>query len=258
MGTSKSLQAGCGGAWTGLKGDITGHFTGSRSVTFKGIVGDTVRAARGVGVGGRRGNGGGGSSGGGAVRSIGPIVGSLGGFGAAVRDGGLSKGLGTLGLSELIGKSAIEVVATVADHLAGAVEGIDGELMRNALRESIIDAAALGDADGYSDLEAGLQAFLTREGVDALVEIFLCRFVFDAVWANMEGHVQAKAPDQNSMDAFMSAVEGICDSEVRGALDDARNRGDFDSRDWFGTDGQQLGKEIFASIEFRLKAMGES
>lgn len=257
MGTSKSIQPGSGGAWTGLKSNITGHFTGSRNVTPGGIVGDTVNATGGIGVGIRRASGGGRSTGGGVGGAVGPVIGGLGGFGTAVRDEGLSSGLESLGLSYLEGKSAIEVVASVADHLTEAVEGIDGELMRNALREAIIDAAALGDGDGYSDLEAGLQTFLIREGVDALVEIFLCKFVFDAVWVNIEAHVQAKAPDQNSLDAFMSAVEGICDSEVRGALDDAREHGDFASRDWFGADGQKLGKEIFSAIDSRLKTMGE-
>lgn len=255
MGTSKSLNAGSGGAWTGLKGDITGHFTGSRQPSFGSIVGNTIRATGGIGVGGRRGGGGAGRA---ARGSIGPVVGGLGGFASAVRDGGLAGGLDALGLGQLAGKSAIEVVATVAEHLAAAVEGVDGDLMREALREAIIEAAALGDSDGFADLEGGLQSFLEEEGVGGLVEVFLCKFVFDAVWANFEEHAQAKATGQNALEAFMNAIDGICSSEVRGAIDDARDQGEFDSLDWFGQDGQRIGKDIFVSIEARLRAMGDA
>lgn len=260
MGTSKSLAPGSGGAWTELKGDITGHFTGSRRPSLGSIVGNAVRAAGGIGVGGRRGGrgGGGGAVGGGAAGSIGPVVGGLGGFAEAVRDRGLANGLEALGLGELEGKSAVEVVATVADHLAAAVKGIDGDLMREALREAIIEAAALRDSDGYADLEGGLQSFLREEGVDGLVEVFLCKFVFDAVWANFEEHAQTKAMDRNALEAFVNAIDGVCASEVRGALDDARERGEFNTMDWFGEDGQRVGKEIFATIEARLRGMGDA
>lgn len=258
MGTSKSLALGSGGAWTGLKGDITGHFTGSRSPSFGSIVGNAVRAAGGIGVGGRRGGAAGGAAGGGAGGSIGPVVGGLGGFAEAVRDRGLADALEVLGLGELEGKSAVEVVATVADHLAAAVDGIDGELMREALREAIIEAAALGDSDGYADLEGGMQSFLQDEGVDGLVEVFLCKFVFDAVWANFEDHAQAKATDRNALEAFANAIDGVCASEVRGTLDGVRDRGEFNTMDWFGQDGQRVGREIFATIEARLRAMGDT
>ena len=252
MGTSKSLPPGSGGAWTGLKGDITGHFSGSRSSSFGSIVGNAVRAAGGIGVGNRGGRGGSAGS------SVGTVIGGLGGFAETVRDRGLTDGLEALGLGELEGKSAVEVVAIVADHLAAAVEGIDGELMREALREAIIESAALGERDGYADLEEGLQSFLREEGADGLVEIFLCKFVFDAVWANFEVHAQAKATDRNALEAFMNAIDGICASEVRGALDDARDRGEFNTMDWFGQDGRRIGREIFATIEARLRSMGDA
>ena len=259
MGTSKSLAPGSGGAWTRLKRDITGHFTGSIRKSFGSVVGNAVRAADGLGIGGRRvGRGGGGAAGSSARGSIGRVVGGLGGFAEAVRDRGLADGLETLGLGELEGKSAIEIIATVADHLASAVEGLDGELMREALREGIIEAAALGDSDGYTDLEGGLQSFLRDEGVDGLVEIFLCKFVFDAVWANFEDHAQAKATDRNALEAFVNAIDGVCASEVRGVLGDMRDRGEFTTMDWFGQDGQRVGREIFVTIEARLRAMGDA
>ncbi|MHB1844895.1 MAG: hypothetical protein ACYCWW_08695 [Deltaproteobacteria bacterium] len=256
MGTSKSLGAGSGGAWSQLKGQLTGHFNRSRSVPIRGLVGDAVRAVGGIGVGGRgTGGGGGGARGSGVGGAIGPVVGGLGGFGAAVRDQGLAVGLDRLGLQDLVGKSAVEVVSAVADHLASAVDGLDGELMKAALSEAILEAAQLGDSDGFIDLEKGLQAFLNESGVEGLVEVFLCQFVFDAIWANIEGYVQSKAPDERATQAFMSAIEGVCVAEVRAVIDDARGRGDFGRTDWFGTDGQRIGRQVFQTIDTRLRAM---
>ena len=259
MGTSKSLGAGSGGAWSHLKGQITGHFSGSRSVPIRGLVGDAVRAAGGVGVSGRGtggGRGGGGGGAGGAVGgTIGPVVGGLGGFGAAVREQGLAVGLDRLGCRDLVGKSAVEVVAAVSDHLASSVDGLDGELMRSALSEAILEAAQLGDADGFVDLERGIQAFLNESGAEGLVEVFLCKFVFDAVWANVEGYVQSKSPDERATEAFMSAIENVCAVEVRATIDESRERGDFGQTDWFGADGQRIGHQIFQTIDSRLRSM---
>jgi hypothetical protein len=188
-------------------------------------------------------------------RAIGPLVSGLGGFGTSVRDQGLAAGLERLGLQDLIGKSAVEVVAAVSDHLASTVDGLDGDLMRAALGEAILEAAQLGDSDGFADLERGLQAFINDRGVEGLVEVFLCQFVFDAVWANIEGYVQSKAADEQSTQAFMSAVEGVCVAEVRGVMDDVRVRGDIGRVDWFGADGQRIGREVFQTIDARLRGM---
>ena len=261
MGTSKSYSPGTGGAWSDVKGQITSRLSGSRDVPIRGLVGDSVRAAGGVGVGGRtrgaRSRGGtGGGGGGGAARAIGPVVGGLGGFGLAVRDKGLAEGLNQLGLQELVGKSAVEVVATIAEQLAATVDGLDGDLMKTALREAILDASALGDRDGFQDMEKGLQSFLNENGVAGLVELFLCRFVFDAVWINFEAYVQSKSSDENAYVAFMDAVESVCESEVRGTIDELRNNGEFESLDWFGEGGQQIGRSIFETIDTRLRAMG--
>jgi hypothetical protein len=253
VGTSKSLGAGSGGAWSHLKGQITGHFSGSRSVSIRGLVGDAVKATGGVGISGRGGGGAGGGSGIGGA--IGPVIGGLGGFGAAVREQGLAVGLDFLGLRDLAGKSAVEIVAAVSDHLASTVDGLDGELMRAALSDAILEAAQLGDADGFVDLERGLQGFLNKNGVEGLVEVFLCKFVFDAVWANVEGYVQSRSPDERAIEAFMSAIENVCAVEVRATIDESRERGDFGQIDWFGADGQRIGRQVFQTIDSRLRAM---
>lgn len=254
MGTSTSLEPGSGGSWSDLKGQITSHFTGSRSVLIQQLIGDAVRAADGIGVRGRdhrRGGGARGAIGG----TVGPVVAGLGGFGAAVRGEGLASGLDRLGLQNLVGKSAVEVVSAIVDHLASTVDGIDGELMKAALSEAILEATQLGDDDGFVNLERGLQAFLEDSGVQGLVELFLCHFVFDAIWANIESYVASRAPDERSTAAFMSAVEGICFAEVRVIVRESHARNDFESLDWFGPDGRRIGISVFESIDARLRRL---
>jgi hypothetical protein len=258
VGTSKSLGSGSGEAWAHLKGDITSFFSGSREVPVRNLVSGVVNAANGIGISGR-GNGGSGGGGsrnsGGGARVVGPVVGALGGFGSVVRDQGLAAGLKGLGLPDLAGKSAVEIVSAVSQHLASAVDGLDGELLKAALNDAILEAAQLGAEDGFVDLEKGLQAFLGERGIPGLVEEFLCRFVFDAVWANIEGHVNARAADERATEAFMSAIDGVCAAEVRAVIDDVRANGTFDRTDWFGSDGQRIGRQIFETIHIRLRAM---
>lgn len=250
MGTSKSLKPGSGGTWTSLKRKITGQFTGSSESTPGNIVGDTVRATGGVGIGNRS------TATSSPATGAASAVGGLAGFAEAVRQLGLTEGVRRLGLDALSDKSALEIVSSIADHLARDSSGVDRDLMSDALRDSIIDAAALSDEGDFADLEAGLNAFIRDEGIEGLVELFLCRFVFDLVWANIEDHVQEKAPDEQSLQAFASAIEGICDTEVRSAIKDAKASHDFENVDWFGSDGQKLGQDVFSSVETKLRAMG--
>jgi len=193
MGTSIGLPTPSGGDWTKVKNDITDFLGGSPNVTTDQIIGGTIVAAGGLGspspgsspsAGGGAG-GGGGSGGGGGVgtsrgrAAVGRAVSGLGGFGAAVRGGSLDAGLDVLGLAELRGRPAAEVIARISEHLAEGAEGLQAELLRTALQDTILEAAAIEGESGYQNLGEALQNFLNREGVDGLVESFLTHYVFD-------------------------------------------------------------------------------
>src|SRR5262249_24235340 len=145
----------------------------------------------------RAGGGGGGGSGGGgggtSRASVSRAASGLGGFGTAVRDGGLAAGLAILGLDELRGRPAAEIVSRIADHLAGETNGLSRELLADALRDALFEAALLEGDSTYEALERSLESFLAREGIEGLIALFLTKYVFDRVWVLIESHVDERS-----------------------------------------------------------------
>lgn len=266
MGTSKSFSTPSGGAWTGVKNDITSHIGGNASVPASQVLGRAVAAAGlsspftgsrspgGSGSGGGAG-GGGGRGGRQGRRTVGKALAGLGGFGTTLRDQGLDHALETLGLQELSGRSAVEVVAKIAEHLAGEADGLQSELLTTALREAILDAAALEDDRSYQNLEASLQSFLNREGVEGLVVLFLTRYVFDRVWLFIENHVDLKSDSTTKSETMATAVEHACRGHVEQYVEDSKADGRFNQTNWFGRGGQAFGQQIVNELESRLAAL---
>lgn len=269
MGTQKSLPTPKGGDWTPVKRDINALMNGSDNVGPDQVVAGVVGAAGGLsfpsslgagsggggfGGGGRgsSGGGGGGSAGGSRPSSVGRALSGLGGFGSALASGGLGAALDALGLGELRGKPAAEVVARIAEHMAAMADGLQLELLNATLRDAILDAAALEGDRTYENLEASLQSFLARDGIEGLVECFLTRYVFDRVWTLVENHIDLRSGSESETVAMSSAVERHCQSQVHTLVQDLRSEGQFDGVDWFGQAGQALGNRIVATLEFRL------
>jgi hypothetical protein len=279
MGTSKSLKTPAGGAWTSPKRQLTNHITG-QGQTDGGAPFDAQRFVRsalgalgGVGlkpqiasrsdgsssVGGggalrgrsrRGGVGGGASSGGGALSGA---VQGLGGFGTQVVSGGLDTALGTLGLQDLRGRTAAEVVAQVAQHLSRDATGRQAEVLETALRDVIFDIAAVEDAGSYEDLEGALQSFIDREGIEGFIESFLSQDVFTAVWSYFENHAKSKA-DGAADEALVSAVESACRSLVSQELKALQDTQQFERIDWFGTGGKNFADRIVSQLQSNLTA----
>ena len=212
MGTSKSISTPTGGEWSGTKSLITSRLRGTRSVAPSSIASSVVRAGGGIGVGG-------------TPVGIGSVVGGIGGFGAAAAEFGFDEGLAFLGLGDLEGLSAVEVAAAIADHLAESLDGLDADLMRDAVREAVLEAAELSEVDGLEDLERGLESFLETEGVLGLVALVIERYVFNAIWARIEDHAQLQAPTREEFEALLIAVQGVCESEVRKTIRDIEESG---------------------------------
>jgi hypothetical protein len=273
MGTSTNFTTPTGGDWSDLKRDITDLLNGDDAITPEQIIGGTLLATQGFGkpltvpssaspLGGVRSGGrraGGGTGGGGARTtggrlSVGRAASGLGGFGATVRDEGLDAALEAFGLGELHGKPAAEVIARIAEHMTEDLPGTQGEILTAALRESIFEVAALEGDRSYQALEASLQAFLNREGVEGLVECFLSRIVFNRVWFHVEAHVQKKA-DGAEGQALAAAVERSIKGHVRSLIDEQKTAGRFNRLDWFGAAGDRFGQDIAADLEARLRAL---
>jgi hypothetical protein len=273
MGTSTNFTTPTGGDWTNLKRDITELLNGDDTITPEQIIGGTIVAAQGFGgpisvpssaspsggvsSGGGRTGGGGGPSGTrttGGRSSVGRATSGLGGFAATVRDEGLDAALEAFGLANLQGRPAAEVIARIAEHLTEDLPGTQGEILSAALRDAIFEVAVLEGDRSYENLETSLQAFLSREGVEGLIECFLSRMVFNRVWFHIESHVQKKA-DAADGQALALAVERSIKGQVRNLIDEQKAAGRFDRLDWFGAAGSRFGQDIAADLEARLRAL---
>lgn len=268
MGTSKSFPTPKGGDWTPLKNDITDHLGGDDNATPERILGGTVRAlgtlqmpavsTRGGGgtgaTSGRMGSRGGGASGGGGG-AVGRSAARLGGFASAVQSDGLAGGLKILGLDELRGCSAAEIISRIAEHLAEGADPLQRDLLVDALQNALLEAAALEAEAAYEDLAAALEAFFAANGIEALVQSFLTNYVFDRVWMAVENHAQMKDAAGASADALGNAVAQACRSHVESLVGDVKAAGRFEKIDWFGRGGAALGDELVSELEGRLKAL---
>ena len=256
MGTSKGKLTPSGGQWTPVKIEITQYLTGNSNATPDRIVGGTVRALGDLGrpSSGARSTGNAGGGGGGGGRAIGSVTSRLGGFGGAFQRGGLDEALGSLGLGDLKGKPASEVIAKIAENLAECDDPLQREILCDALKDALIEVAALEDGGAYNDLEAALQAFFDQNGVEGLVQSFLTNYVFDRVWNAVENHAECKAQG-NSAEALGVAVGQACRSHVESLIMETKAAGRFEKIDWFGQSGIKLGNELVTELEGRLRSL---
>lgn len=251
MGTSRGMSTPTGGSWTPAKQEVNKQLAHHADASPASVVSAVLSAAGGLGLGIRQGRGAGGGGGGtGATqnRRVGRAVTGLGGFGAVLRDQGLTEALRRLDLEALEGRPAVEVIARVAERLAADVDGVDGEILRTALNETILEAAQLQDELGYADLEASLQEFLNEQGLAGLVELFLARLTTDLVTAAITEHVDQRTDREEDAEALVSAVEIVCRDRAREVVTRHNAAGRFNQVDWFGTAGARLGRELAEAI----------
>lgn len=264
MGTSKSMTTPRGGQWTDIKRDIRQYILGNSAVSPSKIVGSTIAAAGGLPVhsGPSSGTGGGGGGGGAvsrteSIRSIARAVSNLGGFGATLQNHNLNQALGSIGIADLRGRPAGEVISRIAEQLSNHVNGLQREVLRNAIQQAIFQAAELVDDLSYEDLEASLQSFLTDNGIEGLVELVLTQYVFDRVWLLLEDYVNLRDISPSDVSDVESAVEQVCRSNVNDIMQPYRTSNSLDDVDWFGSAGIRLAESAINALEQRLRNHSE-
>lgn len=262
MGTSKSMPTPKGGRWTDVKGEISSYLTGDGTVTPQQIVGSTITAAGGLSVRsqgsasggvGEAGEGSGGVASGGASRSVTRAISGLGRFGAALATEGLAQALNSVGIEDLRGKPATEVIIRIADHFSEDARGLEQDLLRGAIQQAIYNVAELAGDPTYENLEASLQSFLTLEGIEGLVEVFLTQYVFDKVWLLIEEYVNNRTDSETKVADLEIAVEQACRSIVHDEVAQHKQEGHFNRMDWFGRDGQRVAETVVGELERRLQ-----
>jgi len=268
MGTSRGISTPSGGGWGPAKREITAHIADPQTVSPARIVSSVVSAMGGLGLGIKQGGGaprpsvsgaGGGRSGGRTpaanAKQVGRTIAGLGGFASAVQERGLTDALQRLDLGDLEGRPAVEVVARVAERLADELDGVDGEILKTALSEAILEAAQLEEELGFTDLEAALQTFLNEQGLSGLVELFLARFVSNLVTGAILDHLDHKTDSEAQTEVLLSGIEIVCRDKARDVIERYRTDGRFNRVDWFGAAGKRLGREVADSITAELLAV---
>jgi len=267
MGTSKSFETPSGGAWTEPRRQLRLAIHDLEALAAQQFVRSALRALGGIGIQPRTSSleinasaedfeAGAGSgraqtaAGGGRVALSGAVRG-LGGFGSQVASVGLDAALTSMGLEDLRGRPAAEVIAKISEHLSGGADGRQAEILEAALREAIFDIAAIEGDGAYENLESSLQSFLDREGLEGFVEAFLSEYVFTGIWSYFENYVSSQT-DAGRTEALAAAIEGACRSMVADELKSIRESGDLKPIDWFGKEGQQIADKMVSRLESGL------
>lgn len=255
MGTSKSMSTPKGGKWTKVKTGINTCLSGGGSSAAQQIISSTIAASGGFfsrsSSGGS--SGGGGGMGGRGGRVVGKTVSGLAGFGTALASRGLDQALRSLGIEDLNGKSAGEVISRIAEHLSNDIDGLEQAIIRDAIQQAILNASELVGDTTYENLEESLQTFLSRQGIEGLIENFLTQYVFDKVWLLIEDHVNKRTDDQANISSLEVAVEQSCRSNVHDAIEHHKQEGTFYNLDWFGKDGLRVAETIVSTLDQRLQ-----
>lgn len=261
MGTSKSFATPSGGSWTPLKGDISGALNGDGKKEPQQLIAGAINAFCGLAPTGGSTTAGSVGGGGQAARAsrrapVARAVSGLAGFVSAAQSQGFAAALQSIGLDDLVGRPAAEVIAKVSERLADSANQQQQVLIAAALRDAILDAAALQGDTEYKDLEASFQSFLSTAGVEGLIETFLANYTFELVWYGIEDHVDSKAELNSDAEALASAIRNAARFEVRDMISREQARGAFADIDWFGQDGVSRGEAIAADLEAYLLSAG--
>lgn len=251
MGTSKLPSTPSGGRWTPIKRLITNLNPTSASSQASTLLGQTVAATGGLGSLASDPSSAAGRSHARAARAA--AVKSTAGvaaFGATAIGGGLGQALQDLGLAELEGRGAAEIIRRVSESIAS--ESLESrELIENAINESLLEACALTEDRAYEDLEKGLDTFLVANGIEGLLEVFLANLVFDQIWSLNEQWFQKQHPPAE-FEALASAISDACKIEIATIMREMKERGEFSKGKWFGQDGLALAERVVAAVEEQL------
>lgn len=237
MGTSKGYELPKGGDWEPLKDEATrfasaGGAGSTRPVdllqSFVRTLGGSGRVSRGRGVGQTR------SSGGHPARHVGR---ALVGFLADVSSEGLNVALERAGLAHLIGKSATDVCAGLADAFSEPGSTLDEHAARLALVR--LNDEILGAAVTYEEVEAALNQQLDTDGVALLLARFFANYLYELFcrgfyerWVKKVGSAEATR--------LLKAVKDAIDWNLRARLQPR----DLSTINWSGPEGARMAEDV--------------
>lgn len=232
MGTSTGYGMPTGGEWTPLKTGVTKFAKSgeSESLTPNALLGKYLKAIGGVNDIYQGGRGGGG----GTVQKAGRNLSS---FLSRVGSVGLNDALREIGLSNLIGRSAVEVSAGLLDSLMGSASTLDEAAARAALAD--INEDLLQDAQTYEDVERVLSESLDKDGLAKILARFFGYYIYERFCRDFYERL-IKAVGSLQANNLLKSIKGCIESSLKAKT---VNR-DLTKIDWKGTEGQRLTEQI--------------
>lgn len=167
----------------------------------------------------------------------------LGGFLSGVQASGLTGTLNEIGLSDLIGKTAPDVINGLLDAFVGPASTLDEEAARTALRE--LYEEILENAETYEEVDAALTKTISEEGVTNKLADFFTRYTYRLFCRDFYEDWQKKIGIEKAKQKLKEVKEYMF-SALRSKISGEKTT----KRDWAGRDGLRLSQKIMQNTLF--------
>jgi diguanylate cyclase (GGDEF)-like protein len=137
-----------------------------------------------------------------------------------------SSGFSNAVLELIPGGSASAPPSQIAHEIAGQLTlncaGPEHDLLRKSLQETILQSAGMGHGLDSVPAASGIEEFIARHGVVALLERFLTLYMFDVLCFKLGDFFRDRVRNERSTKALLLRVERLCRKVVRMTSQDLR------------------------------------
>jgi len=188
-----------------------------------------------------------------AAESAGNVLARFGTFGLRVCSNGFSNAALDLRPDSSVSAHPIEIADEIAEGLTPNITGLERDLLRKSLNETVLQAAGLGQRLDSVDVASGIEEFLARYGVNSLLELFLSTYVFDVLCFKIGDFVLGRARNERSVKASLLRLERLCKQVVRLSLQNLR----LDIALYRLSKDARLSQTVIRTIEAALRNEGK-
>jgi len=230
VGTSTGYSLPTSGNWPDVKRQVTsiGRSGVAEADTIGNLMGDYVQAQGGATQAAQQ-------------MSVATQAGAkLAGFLVGVQQSGLSQTLVDVGLAELVGQSAPNVLRGLTDYLVGPGSLLEEDIARWAIFEYLDEI--FGHSD-YEELNTVLTSLLQRESIGAILRHIFGLCIYRRFRTHFSERLMKAA---NGMRAVRRLFRDIKDF-ILGKLNVVTHGRDPMEIDWRDTEGEKLSQDVLAS-----------
>ena len=167
--------------------------------------------------------------------------GKLGGLFSGIRGNGLQRTLEDIGLGNLVGKSASEVMRGLIDYLIVSDSLLDEALVREAFQDYRDEV--IGKCDTYEELDTILSRLSIMDSIGENVKRFFGFFVFCKFRRDFKEQLMRVAKNIRTSNKLLKSIKVY----IFGRVNNLTLEKDYKEINWRGKEGMQLAEEIQAS-----------